>query len=102
MFYSATWAYNLRAEMHLDVKELCENNFLFINNPYFDELIREMREIRLENELGKIKVENKSKIKQRLGSSPDHLDSLCLAVRAFVMSGALSGAEEDGVAYIEG
>lgn len=102
VFYSATWAYNLRAEMHLDVKELCENNFLFINNPYFDELIREMREIRLENELGKIKVENKSKIKQRLGSSPDHLDSLCLAVRAFVMSGALSGAEEDGVAYIEG
>lgn len=104
IFYSATWAYNLRAEMHLDVKELCENGFLFIDNKYFDQLIREMREIRLENELGKIKVENKSKIKARLGASPDHLDSLCLAVRAMVMSGAMGGTLNDGegIAYIEG
>lgn len=104
VFYSAMWAYNLRAEMHLDVKELCENNFLYIDNKYFDQLIREMREIRLENELGKIKVENKSKIKSRLGASPDHLDSLCLAVRAMVMSGAMGGTldESEGIAYIEG
>lgn len=104
IFYSATWAYNLRAEMHLDVKELCENNFLYIDNKYFDQMIREMREIRLENELGKIKVENKSKIKSRLGASPDHLDSLCLAVRAMVMSGAMGGTldDSDGIAYIEG
>lgn len=104
IYYSAMWAYNLRAEMHLDVKELCENNFLYIDNKYFDQLIREMREIRLENELGKIKVENKSKIKSRLGASPDHLDSLCLAVRAMVMSGAMGGtlSENEGIAYIEG
>ena len=104
VFYSAMWAYNLRAEMHLDVKELCENNYLYIENKYFDQMIREMREIRLENELGKIKVENKSKIKSRLGASPDHLDSLCLAVRAMVMSGAMGGTLDDGeeVAYIEG
>lgn len=103
VFYSATWAYNLRAEMHLDVKELCENGFLFIDNKYFDQMIREMREIRLENELGKIKVENKSKIKSRLGASPDHLDSLCLAVRAMVMSGAMGGTLNEGdIAYIEG
>lgn len=104
IFYSATWAYNLRAEMHLDVKELCENNFLYIDTKYFDQLIREMREIRLENELGKIKVENKSKIKSRLGASPDHLDSLCLATRAMIMSGAMGGTLDDGegIAFIEG
>lgn len=103
IFYSATWAYNLRAEMHLDVKELCENNYLYIDTKYFDQLIREMREIRLENELGKIKVENKSKIKSRLGASPDHLDSLCLATRAMIMSGAMGGTLDDGegIAYIE-
>ena len=102
--YAATWAYNLRAEMHLDVKELCENGFLYIDTKYFDQLIREMREIRVENEVGKIKVENKSKIKARLGASPDHLDSLCLAVRAMVMSGAMGGTllDEADLAYIEG
>lgn len=102
--YSATWAYNLRAEMHLDVKEFCENELLYIEKAYFDDLIREMREIRVENEMGKIKVENKGKIKARLGASPDHLDSLCLAVRALVMSGALGGTlnGEDDIAYIEG
>lgn len=103
VFYSATWAYNLRAEMHLDVKELCENNLIYIDNKYFDQLIREMREIRVENELGKIKIENKSKIKTRLGASPDHLDSLCLAVRAMVMSGAMGGTlGDEDIAYIEG
>lgn len=101
--YSATWAYNLRAEMHLDVKEFCENSLLYIESAYFDNLIREMREIRVENELGKIKIENKKAIKARLGSSPDHLDSLCLAVRALVMSGVLGGTlGDDDVAYIEG
>lgn len=103
IFYAATWAYNLRAEMHLDVKELCENNFLFIDTKYFDQLIREMREIRVENELGKIKIENKSKIKARLGASPDYLDSLCLAVRAMVMSGLMGGTlDDEEIAYIEG
>ena len=100
--YSSTWAYNLRAEMHLDLRELCEGELMYINDEFYEEIVNQMVEVKAENELGKIKVENKSKIKQRLGRSPDNLDSLCLAVRAMVMSGFMGGAIDSGeeIAYI--
>lgn len=95
--YNAKIAMNARAEMHLDLRDLCESGFLYINGDNYEEIVRQMREIGTNsNTVGnKIRVEPKQDIKKRLGRSPDNLDSLCLAVRAMVTSGVL-GSEMNG------
>lgn len=95
--YNAKIAMNARAEMHLDLRDLCESGFLYINGDNYEEIVRQMREIGTNsNTVGnKIRVEPKQDIKKRLGRSPDNLDSLCLAVRAMVTSGVL-GSEMGG------
>lgn len=92
--YNAKYALNKRSEMHMDVKDLCENNKLFIKNELYDDLMRQMREIGNTPEMNKVKIEPKKKIKERLGRSPDNLDSMCLAVHAMVLSGALGGGQD--------
>lgn len=91
--YNAKYAFNRRAEMHLDMKDLCENNKITIVDKCYDELMRQMREVGNTPEMNKVKIEPKAKIKARLGRSPDNLDSACLAVHAMVLSGVLSGVE---------
>lgn len=93
--FNAKWAMNKRAEMHLDLKELCENNLLYLDPPYYDPIIKQMQEIGNAEQGQKIRIEAKADIKRRLGQSPDALDSLCLAVRAMVTSGIFSNAAED-------
>lgn len=95
--FNAKWALNKRAEMHLDLKELCESGLMFIESPYYDELMKQMREIGNAEQGQKIKIEAKKDIKYRIGQSPDALDSLCLAVRALVLSGMLRGEGEVNV-----
>ena len=53
-----------------------------------------MREVGNTPEMNKVKIEPKKKIKERLGRSPDNLDSACLAVHAMVLSGAIGGQQE--------
>lgn len=90
--YNAKMAANARAEMNLDLRDLCENGLLYLTDSIYDEVIRQMREVSTssENVTAKIRIEAKKAIKNRLGRSPDNLDSLCLAVRALVTSGLLS------------
>lgn len=92
--FNAKWAMNKRAEMHLDLKELCETGFMYIDSPYYDQLVKQMREVGNSEQGQKIKIESKKDIKRRIGQSPDALDSLCLAVRAMVLSGALRSEQE--------
>lgn len=94
--YNAKIAANARAEMHLDLRDVCENGLLYINTDNYDEILRQMREIgsKTDNIGSKIRIEPKAEIKKRLGRSPDNLDSLCLALRAMVMSGLLANEEE--------
>lgn len=92
--YNAKYALNKRAEMHLDMKDLCENHKITIQNDCYDEIIRQMREVGNTPEMNKVKIEPKKKIKERLGRSPDNLDSACLAVHAMVLSGAVGGQRE--------
>lgn len=102
--YNAKVAANARAEMHLDLKDLCESGTLYVNGDSYDELTRQMREVGLNSELAsaKVKIEAKKDIRTRLGRSPDNLDSLCLAVRAMVLSGVLSGeADPDNIQLAE-
>lgn len=94
--YNAKVALNARAEMHLDLRDLCESGLVYINGDNYEEIVRQMREIGAKTDSvgSKIRVEPKQEIKKRLGRSPDNLDSLCLAVRAMVTSG-LIGNEMD-------
>lgn len=95
--FNAKWALNKRAEMHLDLKELCESQMMFIAPEYYDDLIKQIREVGNSEQGQKIKIEAKKEIKRRLGQSPDALDSLCLAVRALVLSGILRGENDASV-----
>lgn len=95
--FNAKWALNKRAEMHLDLKELCESQMVFIAPEYYDDLIKQIREVGNSEQGQKIKIEAKKEIKRRLGQSPDALDSLCLAVRSLVLSGILRGENDASV-----
>ena len=95
---------NARAEMHLDLRDLCESGLVYINGDNYEEIIRQMREIGAKTDSvgSKIRVEPKQEIKKRLGRSPDNLDSLCLAVRAMVTSGLIGDANvEEEADYAE-
>lgn len=95
--YSAKMAANARAEMHLDLRDLCESHLVYIAPSSYDELLRQMREVgnATDSLTAKIRIEAKKDIKARLGRSPDNLDSLCLAIRAMVNSGVLEGRDEE-------
>ena len=56
----------------------------------YEDIVNQMREVSSVAETSsKIRIEPKKDIKQRIGRSPDSLDSLCLAIRAMVLSGVL-------------
>lgn len=96
--YSAKMASNARAEMHLDLRDLCESHLVYIRDgKAYDALLRQMREVgnATDNLTAKIRIEAKKDIKNRLGRSPDNLDSLCLSIRALVLSGVLDGRGND-------
>lgn len=95
--YNAKIALNARAEMHLDLRDLCESGLVFVNGDNYEEIVRQMREIGSKTDTvgSKVRVEPKQEIKKRLGRSPDNLDSLCLAVRAMVTSGLLGGVDPE-------
>lgn len=97
--YNAKFALNKRAEMHLDLRDLSQPETLFVAPDCFDEITREMQEINQSPTKQKIQIEAKKDIKARLGRSPDALDSLCLAIHAMVLSGALA---EDASSIVSG
>ena len=100
--YNAKYASNMRAELHLDMRDVCSNELFYVAPSLYDDLIKEMREVGQSPAKEKIQIEPKKNIKQRLGKSPDNLDSACLALHACVISGILSGNEvNDDVSLME-
>lgn len=93
--YNAKFAMNKRAEMHLDMKDLCENQLLYIAPDNYDEALREIREVGNSPESSKVKIEPKKNIKARIGRSPDFLDSACLAIHAMVLSGQINQQNDE-------
>lgn len=88
--YNALYAANARSEMHLDLRDLCEGENIYLGNSCYEDIVNQMREVSAVTETSsKIRIEPKKDIKQRIGRSPDSLDSLCLAIRAMVLSGVL-------------
>lgn len=93
--YNAKMAMNARAEMHLDLRDLCEGHKIYLDQSCYEEILNQMREVGAVTETtSKIRIEQKADIKRRIGRSPDNLDSLCLAVRAMVQSGILGSFED--------
>ena len=96
--YNAKFALNKRSELHLDLRDLCASDLVHIAPAYYEELVRQMSEVGQCPAKQKVQIESKKDIKGRLGRSPDHLDSACLAIHAMVLSGVLSeGQEEDSL-----
>lgn len=89
--YNAKFAMNKRAELHLDLRDLTSNDFIFIAPDCYEEVRREMGEVSQSPAKQKIQIEPKKDIKARLGRSPDAMDSMCLAIHAAVLSGVMNG-----------
>lgn len=87
--YNAKFALNKRAELHLDLRDLASNDLLYIAPECYEEILREMGEVAQAPAKQKIQIEAKKDIKARLGRSPDDMDSLCLAIHAAILSGAI-------------
>lgn len=96
--YNAKFAFNKRAELHMDLRDVCQKEMFYVNADSYEELVREMQEVGQSPAKQKIQIEPKKDIKARLGRSPDFLDSACLAVHAMVLSGVL-GEEEQSFDY---
>lgn len=97
--YNAKMALNCRAEMHLDLRDVCEGKLLYLDKSCYEDIVNQMREVGSAPEgTSKIRIESKKDIKQRIGRSPDNLDSLCLAIRALVHAGILDSFEDTGLA----
>lgn len=96
--YNAKFALNMRAELHLDLRDLCSNDLVYVAPECYEELLRQMGEVAQAPAKQKIQIEAKKDIKARLGRSPDHLDSACLAIHAMILSGVLgneTGEQEE-------
>lgn len=84
--YAATNAYNMRAEMHIDVQDLMEGGKITFSPQAYEkikEVLPHITSERMAN--GKIRVRPKLEIKHAIGHSPDAWDAVILAVHAWVI-----------------
>lgn len=84
--YSATNAVNKRAEMHLDLQDLCESGVLEVSRDVMDKIADVLPHITSERRAnGKIQIRPKAAIKAIIGRSPDAFDAVLLAIHALIM-----------------
>lgn len=84
--YAATNAYNMRAEMHLDLQDLLEKQRFDIHIDAFNQVKDILPFVLCDRKAnGKIMVRPKSNIKKSIGRSPDELDALLLAIHAMIV-----------------
>lgn len=84
--YAATNAFNLRAEMHLDLQNLIEDKMFDITEEAYEKIkdvLPYVLATRRANNL--IQIKEKEKIKKDIGRSPDELDALLLAIHAAIV-----------------
>lgn len=84
--YAATNAYQMRAEMHLDLQDLIEKGNFDIHVDAFDQIKDILPFVICDRKSnGKIQVRPKTNIRTSIGRSPDELDSLLLAIHAMIV-----------------
>lgn len=87
--YAALYAENKRAEMHMDVQDLMDREMLKYTPEMADLLERQLnatQAIRKPN--GKTAIIPKEQIRQKLGQSPDEMDSAILSIHAIIIHNA--------------
>lgn len=83
--YAAVNASNKRAEMHLDLQDLIENGRISFSQQAYEQIKLALPHISCQRTAnGKIKIEEKSKVKAMIGKSPDELDAVLLGIQAMV------------------
>lgn len=83
--YSAVNAYNKRAEMHLDLQNLIEDDAIEFSTQAWDTVKDTFPFVSCERKAnGKILIASKPQIKALIGRSPDELDSVILALHAMI------------------
>lgn len=89
--YAAKNAQNKRAEMHLDLQDLIENNYVEFSEQSYDKVKDIFPYVTSERKAnGKIQVIKKSEIKAQTGRSPDELDAILLSIHAPLIFGTES------------
>lgn len=87
--YAAKNAQNKRAEMHLDLQDLIENNYVEFSEQAYDRVKDVFPYVTSERKAnGKIQIIKKSEIKAQIGKSPDELDAILLSIHAPLIFGA--------------
>lgn len=95
--YSAVEAKNLRAEMHLDLKDLTDHKVVEFSEQAYDQIKEVLPSVISDRTASnKIIVVPKSEIKAKIGHSPDAFDAVLLAVHAAVLY------SEENVSYMTG
>lgn len=93
--YNAKFAYNKRAEMHMDFAELIEKERLSLTEEVYSKIGEQMNATELKiKPNGKKIVIPKEDIKLRIGKSPDQLDSAILALHAILLWGIDNGSSK--------
>lgn len=83
--YCAVNALNKRAEMHLDLQDLIENNAISFSRQAYESVKSTLPYVTSERKTnGKIKIVDKEVIKAIINKSPDELDAVILAIHACI------------------
>lgn len=97
--YSAVYGENMRAELHLDMKNLMEESQVTMAEDVAEILKPELRAVKATRRPnGKTQIIAKKEIRKIIGHSPDTLDSALLAVHAAV----LDSLGDETLIYSEG
>lgn len=84
--FAAVYAENMRAEMHMDLQNLMEDDKVWFTTSVKDAVVNQLRVIKCAKKPnGKTQVMAKKEIKKIIGRSPDTLDSLLLSVHAVML-----------------
>lgn len=85
--YSAKFAANKRAELHLDLQMLIDNDIITMTQDVYNLVIQQMNATKaIRKNASKIGIQPKDEIKKIIGKSPDELDSLLLFIHAIMIS----------------
>ncbi len=84
--YAAVEAYNMRAEMHLDLQNLIDDQVFDMTEEAFEKVQDILPFVLADRKAnGKIQVRPKDKIKENIGRSPNELDALILGIHAAIV-----------------
>lgn len=91
--YSAVYGFNMRAELHMDLEDLMDNQRVTFTSEMYDSLKEQMNAVKSikKGEGAKTMIIPKDDIKKVIGKSPDELDAAILALHALLLYSMMQG-----------